>query len=320
MIPRENSMVIEGNCLDVLKTIPEKSVDCCVTSPPYFGLRDYDDANQIGLETTPEAFVETLVAVFQEVRRVLKDDGTLWLNLGDSYNAAGRKGYGSRQGVKQGTNRASAKGVDYVRPNVDGLKQKDLIGIPWRVAFALQADGWYLRQDIIWAKPNPMPEPVKDRCTKSHEYVFLLSKSKKYYFDADAIKEPSIYAPGKTHEVERAPGYYAGKHSHRNASGRNDLSFKAIREFRNKRDVWVIPPAPYKGAHFATFPPALVEPCILAGSRKGGIVLDPFGGAGTTGVVASRLLRKSMIIELNPSYARIARERIRADEKSRRDA
>ncbi len=297
-----------GDCVASMQKMPERSVHTCVTSPPYFGLRDYGHDGQIGLEGTPDEYVAALVAVFREVRRVLRDDGTVWLNLGDSYNAAGRAGHGTRQGYKQGTNRASANKTDTCRPNVDDLKEKDLIGIPWRVAFALQQDGWYLRQDIIWHKPNPMPESVRDRCTKAHEYVFLLSKSPKYYYDHKAAKEPATWAPSKqTKEVERAPGYYGGKGTDKS---RNDKNFKAIRETRNRRSVWTVTTRPYKGAHFATFPPDLILPCILAGCPEGGTVLDPFAGSGTTGGVAYAHGRGAVLCELSPDYAKLIPERI----------
>jgi DNA modification methylase len=243
-----------------------------------------------------------LVKVFREVRRVLRDDGTLWLNLGDSYNAAGRSGHGTRVGYKQGTNRASATGSDACRPSVDALKEKDLIGIPWRVAFALQADGWYLRQDIIWSKPNPMPESVTDRCTKAHEYIFLLSKSARYYYDGDAIKEPSS---GRERWYGDC-GYSVG-------AGRNDgpgSESKPGRETRNRRSVWTVASQPYSGAHFATFPPKLIEPCILAGCPVGGTVLDPFNGSGTTCEVAIGNARNYVGIELSPEYMRLAEQRL----------
>jgi len=321
--------LITGDCRDVLATLPAESVHCVVTSPPYFGLRDYGVAGQIGLETTPDAFVAEMVSVFQEVRRVLRDDGTLWLNLGDSYSGSGK-------GAWNVPDERTVNVKETYRPNVNpskigntareaaktkyagedrnyGLKSKDLIGIPWRVAFALQADGWYLRQDIIWSKPTPMPESVRDRCTKAHEYLFLLSKSERYHYDAEAIAEPSIYAPGKSTEVERVKGYYDGKWSAPSDGSRNDGSFKAIRETRNKRSVWEIATNAYSEAHFATFPSALIEPCILAGCPRGGTVLDPFGGAGTTGLVADRLGRNAILIELNPDYVAMAERRIRND-------
>lgn len=252
-------------------------------------------------------FVSKMVEVFGEVRRVLRKDGTLWLNLGDSYNANGREGHGTRTGFKQGTNRASAAGSDTCRPSADNLKPKDLIGIPWSVAFALRASGWYLRQDIIWAKPNPMPESVTDRCTKSHEYIFLMSKSPKYYFDSDAIKEDSVskddrkpYAPGQVDARGNGHDREGGKHTGRDASK------------RNKRDVWFVTPQPFRGAHFATYPPKLIEPCILAGCPLGGTVLDPFCGSGTTGVVALQHGRNFIGLELNPEYAEMSRRRITA--------
>lgn len=296
--------ILTGDCREVLRTLADGPVQCCVTSPPYYGLRDYGVDGQIGLEQTPDAFVAELVAVFREVRRVLRGDGTLWLNIGDSYNAAGRTGQGTRVGFKQGTNRASAAGADQCRPSVDSLKPKDLIGIPWRVAFALQADGWYLRQDIIWSKPNPMPESVRDRCTKAHEYLFLLSKSERYYFDSEAMKEPAVTAgqvPGGNRKIDA---------SRKNAG--LDMS-KPVAETRNKRSVWTVPTQPFRDAHFATFPPALIEPCILAGSRPGDTILDPFAGAGTTGLVADRLQRDAILVELNPQYAEMARRRIHGD-------
>ena len=304
--------LLTGDCREVLQTLEPESVHCVVTSPPYFGLRDYGVAGQIGLEPTPEAFTAELVRVFAEVRRVLRKDGTAWLNLGDSY-ANANPGSGGKC-VLAGAGRAMTDARYHAnKRDISGFKPKDLPGIPWRVAFALQADGWYLRQDIIWSKPNPMPESVTDRCTKAHEYLFLLSKSERYHYDAEAIAEPSIYAPGKSTEVERAKGYYDGKWSAPSDGSRNDGSFKAIRETRNKRSVWEIATNAYSEAHFATFPPALIEPCILAGCPKGGTVLDPFGGAGTTGLVADRLGRNSILIELNPAYAVMAERRIRND-------
>ena len=305
--------IIQGDCREVLKTLEAGSVHCCVTSPPYFGLRDYGHEGQIGLEASPDAFVAQMVEVFRDVRRVLRDDGTMWLNLGDSYNAAGRKGQGSRdKKYKQSTNRASLANTDNCRPSVADLKPKDLIGIPWRVAFALQADGWFLRQDIIWAKPNPMPEPVLDRCTKSHEYMFLLSKSERYYFDAKAIREPAVvkHMPGSNlTDTRETHGAQSGGNS-----GLRDLRRKYKAEGlptdRNKRSVWTIPAQSFDGAHFATFPPDLIEPCILAGSPTGGTVLDPFGGAGTTGLVADRHQRNAVLIELNPEYVALAERRI----------
>jgi len=279
------------------------SVQTCVTSPPYFGLRDYGVDGQIGLEPTVDAFVEELVSVFREVRRVLADDGTLWLNLGDSYAA--------NRGYQVTDNKHIDVGNNMGMKVPEGLKPKDLIGIPWRVAFALQADGWYLRQDIIWHKPNPMPESVRDRCTKSHEYIFLFSKKPKYYFDAEAIAEP-VAAP--TVERLSQPTIATQKGSDR-VPGKTNGPMKAVgtQEKRNKRSVWTVSTKPFKGAHFATFPPELITPCILAGSREGDTVLDPFAGAGTTGLVASRNGRGFIGIELNPEYADMARKRIHDD-------
>jgi DNA modification methylase len=305
--------ILVGDCRATLGTLPDHSVQTCVTSPPYFGLRDYGMADQIGLEQTPDAFVEQLVSVFREVKRVLQDDGTLWLNLGDSYarNAGPEEsklaslhtmGVGQKKAHEMG---AMRKGEN--RPP-EGLKPKDLIGIPWRVAFALQADGWYLRQDIIWHKPNPMPESVKDRCTKAHEYLFLLSKSDRYYYDADAIAEDVSDKTAWTYPQEDKA---AGNLHNRNGRGESTIRIRPEDGKRNRRSVWTVPTSPYKGAHFATFPPALIEPCILAGCPEGGVVLDPFGGAGTTGLVADRLGRDAVLCELNPTYAQMAADRIK---------
>ena len=318
-----------GDCREVLLTLPEKSVHCCVTSPPYFGLRDYGHAGQIGLEATPDAFVAEMVAVFREVRRVLRDDGTLWLNLGDSY-AANRT-----YQVSQSKHQVHDYGDSNASRVPDGLKAKDLIGIPWRVAFALQADGWYLRQDIIWSKPNPMPESVTDRCTKAHEYIFLMSKSAKYYYDQDSTLEPgatssaerlsqptleqqrgSDRVPGKTNGTMKAVQRPAGVQHKQVALGQHTGGYLGSNDpfpMRNKRSVWEVTTQPFSEAHFATFPPALIEPCVKAGCPKGGTVLDPFGGAGTTGMVADRLGRDAILIELNPEYAAMAERRIRGD-------
>lgn len=304
--------VIIGDCREALQSLPSESVNCIVTSPPYFGLRDYGVDGQIGLEATPDAFVTELVAVFREVRRVLRDDGTLWLNLGDSY-ASGAKGSGgtgkstlgqrkSPEGVLRSQNRQAMD----VRALDCGLADKNLLGIPWRVAFALQADGWYLRQDIIWAKPNPMPESVTDRCTKAHEYVFLLSKSARYYYDQDAIAEPSAQ-PNR----ERADAF--GGKSWKERQQHSEGAVFTGSETRNARSVWNIATQPFSEAHFATFPPELAERCIKAGCPQGGTVLDPFGGAGTTGLVADRFQRSAILIELNPAYADMARNRIKRD-------
>jgi DNA modification methylase len=294
-----------GDCLDVLRTMPDASVHCCVTSPPYWGLRDYGHDGQIGLEATPEEYVDRLVGVFREVRRVLRDDGTLWLNLGDSYNA-----YNANRGASTSiSDGAAGRGHPKHRQGLSTplLKNKDLVGIPWRVAFALQSDGWYLRQDIIWHKPNPMPESVTDRCTKAHEYVFLLSKSARYYYDANAIKDPASRAGDR-------PGGGCGYIQH-SAGGHCKDGLRAnallpVADSRNRRDVWTIASKPFHGAHFAVMPPALVEPCILAGCPKGGVVLDPFTGSGTGGEVALLAGRQFVGIELNPEYHAIAERRI----------
>jgi len=304
--------VLTGDCRDILKTLPDQSIHTCVTSPPYFGLRDYGVADQIGLEQTPDAFVNELVAVFREVRRVLRDDGTLWLNLGDSYagSGKGRNGDGTPNVdplSKQSTSVGTIIG-NLIKSQTPDCKPKDLIGIPWMVAFALRADGWYLRQDIIWHKPNPMPESVQDRCTKAHEYIFLLSKSPKYYFDHEAIKEDSVdpesHKGMKPRSADKRVGdkYFATKVGN-HAVGK-------IYAKKNKRSVWTVTTKPFKGAHFATFPLDLIEPCILAGCPKGGIVLDPFGGAGTTGLVANKHKRDAILIELNADYVDIINNRV----------
>lgn len=310
--------VLDGDCRALLSTLAAESVQTCVTSPPYFGLRDYGVAGQIGLEATPDAFVAELVAVFRDVRRVLRDDGTLWLNLGDSYTGSGKGG--NPEAGKQATNRGSQSvgslygtgkttretAVTNVTRGTFGIGAKQLLGMPWRVAFALQSDGWILRADIVWEKPSVMPESVTDRPTRSHEYVFLLAKNPTYYYDADAIAEPAV-TDQERESVKR--GGFAGK---TNAMPGRE-AFRAVTETRNRRTVWTVPAQPFKGAHFATFPPALIEPCILAGSRRGDTVLDPFGGAGTTGLVADRLGRDAILCELNPEYAAMARARITND-------
>ncbi|WP_341893761.1 site-specific DNA-methyltransferase [Ferrovibrio terrae] len=368
--------IILGDVRDRLADLSDASVHCAITSPPYWGLRDYGVAGQIGLEESPEAFVAEMVAVFREVRRVLRPDGTLWLNLGDSYAGSGRGGNPTRESStlegahrsqeasmirrsrgkgETGTNaraaavtqrgsrlpagfhekqvEAGALGRAWVPPPV-GLKQKDLVGIPWMVAFALRADGWYLRQDIIWAKPNPMPESVRDRCTKSHEYLFLLSKSERYHFDQNAIAEAVAGDPNaprnrwdtKDYDVPgqkpqkrlarsgnkvRKPGSARGCPDGSPSNVCGSVPWEGIT--RNKRSVWSVATSPLKESHFATFPADLVEPCILAGCPRGGVVLDPFGGAGTTGLVADRLGRDAILIELNPEYAEMARRRIQGD-------
>lgn len=300
-----------GDCLTSLKTMTDQSVNCCVTSPPYFGLRDYGVTGQMGLEATPDEFVNALVTVLREVRRVLADDGTLWLNLGDSYARNPAKGQhkpgdSGKQAYLYDTGGGRASCTSQT-----GLADKQLIGIPWRVAFALQADGWILRQDIIWQKPNVMPESVKDRCTKSHEYIFLLTKGPKYFFDHESIKEPVV--------CTRKPGRKVKETNHYSAkNGGNSGLSKMLERYhdgtapttRSKRSVWTVPPVPFKGAHFATFPPALIEPCILAGCPVGGVVLDPFGGSGTTAGVALAHGRKAVLCELNPEYAEFIPSRI----------
>jgi len=371
--------ILTGDCRDVLKTLPDASVNCCVTSPPYWALRDYGVAGQMGLEGTPDEWVAGMVAVFAEVRRVLKDDGTLWLNLGDTYMSGGGRGAQGETGelasrtvryAREGRGgrlaspkHSSAEASAYCGPNRfqhPGFKPKDLVGAPWMLAFALRADGWYLRSDIIWHKPNPMPESVTDRPTKSHEYIFLLSKSERYHYDADAIKEPvtgtaharctgwktpdgwdtGAGSHGQFHKDGREKGHtgyvpkpanngvgwgYADgkprtkdkgvtpKSSAPGSGVKANESFHAavcdLVENRNKRSVWTVATAPYGGAHFATFPPALITPCILAGCPMGGTVLDPFGGSGTTGEVAEVNGRHSILIELNSDYVALAKLR-----------
>jgi DNA modification methylase len=296
--------ILAGDCRETLKTLADQSINTCITSPPYWGLRDYGEGEQLGMEDTPEEFVNNLVEVFREVKRVLRSDGTVWLNLGDSYCGTGNKGNHTDPKHKEG--RSGQKIA--LNNKVEGLKPKDLVGIPWRVAFALQQDGWYLRQDIIWHKPNPMPESVKDRCTKAHEYIFLLSKSPKYYFDNEAIKEDSKYH-GKDKRSDKGNIRYEGKRTS-NKDTKAQQSFVTINPKKNKRSVWTVTTKPFKGAHFATFPMDLIEPCVLAGCPENGTVLDPFGGSGTTGIVASNHNRKAVLIELNAEYIEIAKQRI----------
>lgn len=373
-----------GNSIDILKTFPDESINCCITSPPYYGLRDYGtghwvggDPNcphkrlnkvgshtstghaqeelkgnvgdsiyksacplcgairvdeQIGLEETPDEYIDRLVKVFHEVKRVLKDDGTLWLNIGDTYNS---DKVGNTNEINKRTNTDSFKKCLW-----NGAKQKDLIGIPWMLAFALRADGWYLRQDIIWHKPNPMPESVKDRCTKSHEYIFLLSKSPKYYFDYEAIQEVATGYDGRKDTLLKGSDKYQnsnylpnGQHTNTMSSnGHERRKFKNLSEkgwtpntmherradgfediqyaVRNKRDVWSISTIPFKGAHFATFPEELVKNCLLAGCPVGGVVLDPFMGSGTVGLVAKDNYRRYVGIDLNKEYVALAEKRI----------
>lgn len=337
-----------GDCRDTMRRWAAENVKAqtCVTSPPYFGLRDYGHPGQIGLEQTPEEYIAAMVEVFRCARDVLADDGTLWLNIGDSYARTGGTDRKVSTSAKVGSTRNTLEQMSDRTSTAAslGLKDKDLIGIPWMLAFALRADGWYLRQDIIWAKPNPMPESVTDRCTKAHEYLFLLTKSERYFFDNEAIKEPAAPAslarwaqdveaqagsarvPGKTNgnmkavggrskrdsfkrdDSKRAnviPGQTAGTHR----PDREESTWDT--ETRNKRSVWSVATVPYSGAHFATFPPALIEPCILAGSKPGQIVLDPFFGSGTTGMVAQNLGRQWIGCELNPEYKPLQDERLR---------
>ena len=300
--------LLQGNVLDRIKDIPSKSIQTVVTSPPYWGLRNYGEDEQLGLEETPEEYVHHMVQVFRGVRDALKDDGTLWLNIGDSYASSGKFG-------KEGERDIGPRNLSYGRaPTPPGLKVKDLVGIPWRLAFALQRDDWFLRQDIIWAKGNPMPESVKDRCTKSHEYIFLLTKSSKYYYDYKAIAEKSIhFETDKRAKLGRVP-HKSGK----SASKDNQYAIDGVGfsedGLKNKRSVWNINTKPSSVAHFAVFPEKIPELCIKAGSRVGDTVLDPFFGSGTTGFVAQRLDRKWVGIELNPEYIKIAEQRFRQQE------
>ncbi len=355
----QHLMLLNGDCRSVLKELEPESVQCVVTSPPYWGLRDYKIAGQIGLEVTPEEYVSELVEVFRKVRRVLKSDGTLWLNLGDSYFGSWGNYCGENRG-KQGQ-REILNGSRVPNPAYDGLEQwrpptsyqhatlkpKDLCMMPARVALGLQADGWWVRQDIIWAKPNPMPESVTDRCTKSHEYIFLLTKSQQYFYNHEAIKEESItndirrpYGSKGAWDMDGLPDeqkhggeprsfkgskFHTGKTAehqlHRssksprvngNLPGRDDNGHACNgpgQEYRNKRSVWTVGTQPYSEAHFATFPPDLIKPCVLAGTKPGDVILDPFGGSGTTGMVAIELGRKAILIELNAEYAKLCEQR-----------
>jgi DNA modification methylase len=321
-------MIIHADVLDGLRQIETGSVRCCVTSPPYWGLRDYGHAGQIGLERTPDEYVARLVEVFRAVRRVLADDGTLWLNLGDSYANAGGPGWQGKTGQRADRRFTATRDTvgmrDIGRSPPSGLKPKDLCFIPHRVAMALQADGWWCRMDHVWSKPNPMPESVTDRCTRSHEYLFLLTKSERYYYDAQAIAEPVVGltphdVTGPAREVPGQPRHRGSRNSittrERNRGGRTDgfvqgCPWDGTREKRNRRSVWAIPTQPFPEAHFAVMPEALVEPCILAGSAPGDLVLDPFTGSGTVGVVALRHGRRFVGCELNAEYVEMARRRI----------
>lgn len=312
--------ILTGDCRDVLATLPSGSAQTCVTSPPYFGLRDYGHTEQIGQEADPTAYVGAIVEVFRGVHRVLRDDGTAWLNIGDSYaattktpgrNDAGRNFTGGG-GNKLGSGNPGRQHV--VKRDMEGAKPKDLLMIPARVALALQTDGWYLRSDIIWHKPNPMPESVTDRPTSAHEHVFLFSKNSRYFYDANAVRERR-----EPDSLRRSTLYGANPSSSKLNPDRNDggrggsMGFGGNIAGRNLHNVWTIAAQPFRGAHFATMPRGLVERCILAGSRSGDTVLDPFGGAGTTGLVADRLGRSAVLIELNPAYAAMARDRVTAD-------
>lgn len=317
--------VLYGDCRKSLEMLALENitVNMCVTSPPYYGLRDYGAEGQIGLENTPDIYINNLVHVFSLVRNILSEDGTLWVNIGDSYNGSGGAGYQFGDPKKP-----RIEHFDNPNKNVYGLKPKDLIGIPWMLAFALRKDGWYLRQDIIWHKPNPMPEPVEDRCTKSHEYIFLLSKNKKYYYDYKSIQEKSVSFENRLMGVqrERIYGYDSKQHKmgkYKTVKGsmnedgvtryQSGLNIKTpeekTSEFRNRRSVWTVATKPYTGSHFAVFPGELIEPCILAGSRAGGTVLDPFFGSGTTGEVCERLGRNWIGCELNEQYSKLHHER-----------
>lgn len=310
--------ILLGDALEQLRRLPPESVHTCVTSPPYYNLRDYGAAGQIGNEASVEEYLQTLVSVFREVRRVLRPDGTMWVNMGDSYagSGKGRMADGTHYDKKpsKSGNYGGTRNGHLKKTVAAGCKPKDLIGVPWQLAFALRADGWYLRQDIIWSKSNCMPESVRDRCTKSHEYIFLPSKSERYYFDAAAISEPVTSTKGNARTF-RGGGAYTGGRAHDN-SAQVERESHGNRENqtgrRNKRDVWTVSTNGFRGAHFAVFPEKLIEPCILAGCPEGGTVLDPFAGSGTTGVVAKRLGRDFIGCEINPDYAQMAADRIAA--------
>ncbi len=303
-----------GNSAEVLKSLDSESVNCCITSPPYWGLRDYGADGQIGMEPTPEEYVSSLLAVFSEVHRVLRADGTLWLNLGDCYNNnPGQRKQGVERndvaGWKQQTN---AGCLTIGSRSVPTLKPKDLVGIPWRVAFALQAEGWWLRSDIIWAKSNPMPESVTDRPTRSHEYLFLLAKSEKYYYDAAAIAEKAVCTDLKkfTDGGKDKQRGHSRRHAGFNGRYAETLATSGVPQTRNKRDVWNVNTQPFPDAHFAVFPPALIRPCVLAGCPVEGIVLDPFNGSGTTALVAKQSNRRAIGIDLREEYLDMSAKRL----------
>lgn len=325
--------IIHGDALEKLKELPAECVECCVTSPPYYQLRDYGVEGQIGLEETVEGYINKLVAVFREVRRVLKKDGTLWINIADSYAGSGKGAANYNANAlkfKQGTNKGLL-GSNLAPTSKCGCKGKDLLGVPWLLALALRDDGWYLRQDIIWQKPNPMPESVKDRCTKAHEYIFLMSKSRKYYFDWEAIQEPCVgnnnIAPAGSkgsvrpnsrlrkgnRKTFRGGGAYTNHAAFSNSTDKqNETHGNSMNEsgMRRKRSVWTVATGGGQGKHYATFSVRLIEPCILAGSREGGVILDPFAGSGTTGVTAAKNGRDYILIELSPKYVEICKERL----------
>ena len=310
----QSDVIFNMDCLDALRILPDDSVNCCVTSPPYYGLRDYGMDGQIGREQTPGQYIERLTAVFSELRRVLRPDGTFWLNISDTYCGTNSKGALADPKYPEGR---TGQGLS-VTQKVEGCKPKDMIGIPWLLAFALRADGWYLRNDIIWEKANPMPESVRDRCARSYEHIFLLTKSKKYYFNHLAIAEPiaattaARMRAGRT-DSNKYAGYVPGQNSIQNinrpraAGTYNELNISPL---RNRRDIWRINTVPYSGAHFAAYPPKLAETCILAGCPENGIVIDPFFGSGTTGLAAKGLNRRYIGAELNPEYCLLARDRI----------
>jgi len=308
--------ILQGDVLARLKDIPDDYVQMVCTSPPYWALRDYGEDGQFGLEPTPDGYVERLVEIGREIKRVLRDDGTFWLNLGDTYWGGGWRGVelnkhsGKVQKGHPGSHCGDA--ISMGKGTHSLFKAKDMVGIPWRSAFGLQADGWYLRQDIIWSKPNPMPESVTDRCTKAHEYIFLLSKSKHYYFDSNAIKQPykENTKPGSQFGGKKGNSEFGMK----SRMQKSEQGYFEMKDGANMRSVWTIPVRPFRGAHFATFPEKLPELCIKAGSREGDIVLDPFFGSGTTGWVAQRLGRNWLGIELNPDYIKIAEERFQQQE------
>lgn len=338
--------VLIGDCIESMRLMQDKSVHCCVTSPPYYALRDYGVDGQIGLEQTPEQFIQKLVEVFREVKRVLRDDGVLWVNIGDSYAGSGKGAWANKDGGQKEVYIPDPQSPQSKLPKVpDGCKPKDLIGIPWMLAFALRTDGWYLRQDIIWNKPNAMPESVRDRCTKAHEYVFLLSKSPRYFYDYEAIKEPANLTGKGNANTFRGGAYVHGVTFNNSEGGNRTVSgnIRAKRDsfkreeskreqtipnqsygthrserdestwdisLKNKRSVWTVATKGYKAAHFATFPPELIEPCILAGCPEGGVVFDPFGGSGTTAGVAIKHGRNAVLCELNAEYAELIPARI----------